>query len=41
MAQQGPREGTVRSKKVKKQQFGLLDRPDRIRWIKLLSCHVF
>lgn len=41
MAQQGPREGTERSKEVKKQQLGLMDRPDGIRWTELLSCHVF
>jgi len=31
MAQQGLREGTMRSKEVKQQQLGLMGRPDGIR----------
>lgn len=41
VAQQRPREGTVRSKEVKKQQLGLTDRPNGIRWMELLSCQLF
>lgn len=40
MAEQGPREGTVRSKEVKNQHLGFMDRPTGVRWLELLSCHL-